>query len=440
MRPIRIVVLTVLSGVCLVIDGLRLLRPAVRRPGAAAVGERAAGWPTGRSAVPGPPPGSAARPSVPPAPPRPAPGAGRTPPAAGRPSTTPERDGQRSAPAAGRPAAAWAACRSRRPAARRSPRSARPAGRWGRTATPSAARRRSASVRGRTDRPSRRSAAAWRLAPARRRRRRAAQGRAVAAAAPTACPATRPTAWRSATARPTSPPSPFAGRASTSARTSSTTTLSTPTGTSPTPTPGGRPRGPRRPCWRGATWATLASACGYPPQPVVYDYGTTIVYEDNRVYYNGDPVATAEEYAEQAAAIADRGEQAKVSDKEEWTPLGVFGMVKGEDTEANQIFQLAINKDGVLRGNYYDALSDTTLPVHGAVDKRTQRAAWTVGDRKETVYETGHRQPDGAGDDDAGAFRQGPHAAMDAHPIGGAGGAEIGTRITSNSLKGRHDG
>ena len=141
--------------------------------------------------------------------------------------------------------------------------------------------------------------------------------------------------------------------------------------------------------WTGATWGRLSAYCGYPPAPVVYDYGTTVVYEDNSVYYNGEPVATAEQYTEQAAAIADQGQQAQPTDKDEWVSLGVFGMVKGEETEANQIFQLAINKDGVLRGNYYDALSDSTLPVYGAVDKRTQRAAWTVGDRKDTVYETG---------------------------------------------------
>ena len=34
-------------------------------------------------------------------------------------------------------------------------------------------------------------------------------------------------------------------------------------------------------------------------------------------------------------------------------------------------------------------LSDTTLPVYGSVDKKTQRAAWTVGDRKDTTYEAG---------------------------------------------------
>ena len=50
---------------------------------------------------------------------------------------------------------------------------------------------------------------------------------------------------------------------------------------------------------------------------------------------------------------------------------------------------LAINKDRVLRGNYYNALTDTTLPLTGSVDKANQRAAWVVGDKKDTVYETG---------------------------------------------------
>jgi hypothetical protein len=63
--------------------------------------------------------------------------------------------------------------------------------------------------------------------------------------------------------------------------------------------------------------------------------------------------------------------------------------VQGEETDANNVFQLAIDKNGVIRGNYYNALSDTTTPVYGSVDKKTQRAAWLVGDHKDTVYETG---------------------------------------------------
>jgi hypothetical protein len=142
-------------------------------------------------------------------------------------------------------------------------------------------------------------------------------------------------------------------------------------------------------CWAWASYATIASFCSYPATPVVYDYGTTVVYEDNRVYYNGEPVATAEEYAAQAAEVAVAGQAVQPTDKEEWQSLGVFAMVQGEEKEANDIFQIAINKDGVIRGNYYNALTDTTVPIYGSVDRKTQRAAWIVGDKKETVYETG---------------------------------------------------
>src|SRR5262249_45346663 len=69
--------------------------------------------------------------------------------------------------------------------------------------------------------------------------------------------------------------------------------------------------------------------------------------------------------------------------------LGVFAMVQGERTDSNDLFQLAVNKAGTIRGNFYNALSDTTVPVYGAVDKKTKRAAWTVGDKKEPIYEAG---------------------------------------------------
>jgi hypothetical protein len=153
--------------------------------------------------------------------------------------------------------------------------------------------------------------------------------------------------------------------------------------------------------WRAAAWATagafwawasypaVATFCGYPAEPVVYDYGSNLVYEDNRVYYNGEPVATAAEYASQAQNFAAEGQAAKASPKEEWKSLGVFAMVQGEEKDANNVFQLAINKEGVLRGNYYSTLTDAATPIYGSVDRKTQRAAWVVGENKETVYETG---------------------------------------------------
>ena len=126
-----------------------------------------------------------------------------------------------------------------------------------------------------------------------------------------------------------------------------------------------------------------------PPEPVYYDYGSNVVYEGDNVYVNGDAVATQEQYAQQATTIADTGKQAEATKDEEWLPLGVFAMIQGEQANGNDLFQLAVNKAGVIRGNYYNALSDTTLPVYGSVDKKTQRAAWTVGDRKEPIFEAG---------------------------------------------------
>ena len=122
---------------------------------------------------------------------------------------------------------------------------------------------------------------------------------------------------------------------------------------------------------------------------MVYDYGSDLVYQDNRVYYNGEPVATAEEYATQAQNLAVAGQTATPPAQEEWKALGVFAMVQGEEKDANHIFQIAINKDGVIRGNYYSTLTDTSVPIYGSVDRKTQRAAWIVGDNKGTVYETG---------------------------------------------------
>jgi hypothetical protein len=141
--------------------------------------------------------------------------------------------------------------------------------------------------------------------------------------------------------------------------------------------------------WRAPVWGTCSSFCGYPAEPVYYDYGTNVVYEGDSVYINGESAGSQEQYAQQAITLADTGKQAPASKEEEWLPLGVFAMVQGEQTDSNDLFQLAVNKDGVIRGNFYNVLGDTTLPVYGAVDKKTQKAAWTVGDKKEPIYEAG---------------------------------------------------
>jgi len=53
------------------------------------------------------------------------------------------------------------------------------------------------------------------------------------------------------------------------------------------------------------------------------------------------------------------------------------------------MMQMAVNKQGNIAGMYYNTSDDAAQPIQGAVDEKTQRAAWTIGDKKNTVLETG---------------------------------------------------
>jgi hypothetical protein len=141
--------------------------------------------------------------------------------------------------------------------------------------------------------------------------------------------------------------------------------------------------------WIAPAWVSLAGYCGISAPPIYYDYGETTVIEDNVVYLNGQEVAPADQYAAQAAGFADLGRQAKLDPNEEWQPLGVFGLIQGDEEQAQHIFQLAVDRAGIVRGNYYDAVVDNSVPVYGSIDPTTQRVAWSAGDKKTVVFETG---------------------------------------------------
>ena len=141
--------------------------------------------------------------------------------------------------------------------------------------------------------------------------------------------------------------------------------------------------------WNAATWPSVSTFVNISSPPVYLDYGTTIVYQGPDVYVNGTNEGTAEQFNQQAAALATAGQEAKPPKTDKWQALGVFALAQGDETTSNTMFQLAVNKDGIIRGNYYDALMDTSTEVYGSVDPKTQRAAWTIGKNQNTVFETG---------------------------------------------------
>jgi hypothetical protein len=142
--------------------------------------------------------------------------------------------------------------------------------------------------------------------------------------------------------------------------------------------------------WTPAAWAGVVPALGWAAntQPVAYNYGDNITYQGDQVYYGDQPAGTAQQFYQQAATIAQSAPAADPQSTD-WTPLGIFALVKSDQDPPHYVMQLAVNKSGALAGNYCDLEADTVHPIHGAVDKTTQRVAWMVGDNARTVGEVG---------------------------------------------------
>ncbi|WLD15544.1 hypothetical protein [Planctellipticum variicoloris] len=142
--------------------------------------------------------------------------------------------------------------------------------------------------------------------------------------------------------------------------------------------------------WQAATWGSVGDWMGYyPPAPIYYDYGNNVTYQDNSVYVNGQNVGSSEDYYNQAASLAAAGTQAQAPADGQWMPLGVFALTKPDQSKSDVTIQLAVNPQGVLRGNYTDNATGQSQVIHGSVDKKSQQVAFTMGDDSTKVIETG---------------------------------------------------
>jgi hypothetical protein len=118
-----------------------------------------------------------------------------------------------------------------------------------------------------------------------------------------------------------------------------------------------------------------------------------VYYDNDVVYIDEQPYCSAEDYYDEAAAIAQSVPQ--ISDEAveeiEWMPLGVFALTQEDVNESNLFLQLAISKDGIIAGTLFNESTDTTRPVEGMVDPETQRVAISPSDGKnsDVVLDTG---------------------------------------------------
>ena len=139
--------------------------------------------------------------------------------------------------------------------------------------------------------------------------------------------------------------------------------------------------------WAVATWATVGPYCGYSDEGYYYDYGENVTYSDGSVYYGDEEIATSEEYYDEAAQIADAGEE---TTDEDWMPLGVFSLItEANQTDTKSVLQLAVNREGAIRGNWQDLITNDVKPLVGSVDKKNQRVAIKMKGNDSVVLETG---------------------------------------------------
>jgi len=126
-------------------------------------------------------------------------------------------------------------------------------------------------------------------------------------------------------------------------------------------------------------------------RPVYYDYGTTVYYQDDKVYSDGEVVATAEEYAQQAQEIAAAIPADVQPDEVQWLPLGVFALTQKESStaDATLYLQLAISKEGIIAGTFQNTATDQSFEVEGTIDTESQRAAWGPVGKDWPIMETG---------------------------------------------------
>ena len=140
-----------------------------------------------------------------------------------------------------------------------------------------------------------------------------------------------------------------------------------------------------------ADWNSVGSWCGYSGEPTSYNYGEDVYYSDGEVYSGDEPIATADEYADEAATIASSAPSATPAESD-WMPLGVFALTQDGEASgaaADIYMQLAISKQGMINGTLKNTLTGKVQSLEGMADQKSQRVAWGVVDQERPIMETG---------------------------------------------------
>lgn len=145
--------------------------------------------------------------------------------------------------------------------------------------------------------------------------------------------------------------------------------------------------------WKPASYAAVGSYLGATwanAQPQYYAYGTggNVFYEGDTVYVNGQKAGTADEYLQQALALVAAAPSTVTN--ADWMPVGTFAFTREDVDDSQAMLELAVNKQGVVGGTYYNEATGVSRPLKGTVDQASQRVAigFADGQNADVVLET----------------------------------------------------
>ena len=142
---------------------------------------------------------------------------------------------------------------------------------------------------------------------------------------------------------------------------------------------------PHADLWAVAGVAGLTNWLGYPATATT----TTAATSTTVAAASATTTAAGTEAAATATSTDDNASNAAALPPDlEWMPLGVYATGPKDAAQAHVYQQLAVSKQGELKGNYYDSITNTTQPVSGSIDRETRKASWKVGGKGGATFET----------------------------------------------------
>lgn len=120
--------------------------------------------------------------------------------------------------------------------------------------------------------------------------------------------------------------------------------------------------------------ATAAGVIGWLGWQSVRPYNTNTVY-----VYDPVPVQTV---------IVDGQPQVVLEpgNPGDWMTLGSYSLMTGSGDPGTRILQLSVDKQGNIRGSYYDMITNATNNVIGVIDRNTQQARWTLDTNRQLTF------------------------------------------------------